>query len=109
MRPQKEDPNRTRITIGGNRICYPGDTGTKTGSLEVVKLQINSVLSTKDARFACYDISNFYLGTPMDRPEYVRIHISQIPQDFIDEYDLTKYEHNGWIYFEITKGVYGLK
>ena len=109
VRPQKEDPNRTRITIGGNRICYPGDTGTKTGSLKVVKLQINSVLSTKDARFACYDISNFYLGTPMDRPEYVRIHISQIPQDFIDEYDLTKYEHNGWIYFVITKGVYGLK
>jgi hypothetical protein len=26
VRPQKEDPNRTRITIGGNRICYPGDT-----------------------------------------------------------------------------------
>ena len=109
IRPQKEDPNRTRITIGGNRICYPGDTGTRTGSLEVVKLQINSVLSTIGARFACFDISNFYLGTPLDRPEYVRIHISQISQEFIDEYNLTEYEHNGWIYFEITKGVYGLK
>ncbi len=37
-RPQKDDPNRTRITIGGNRICYPGDCGTKTASLELVKL-----------------------------------------------------------------------
>ena len=71
VRPTKDDPNRTRITIGGNRICYPGDTGTRTGSLELVKLQLNNVLSTPNARFASFDISNFYLGTPLDRPEYV--------------------------------------
>ncbi len=65
VRPQKADPNCTRITIGGKRICYPHDTGTKTGSLEVVKLQLNNVLSTKDARFVCYDLENFYLGTPL--------------------------------------------
>ena len=69
VRPQKEDPNCTRIIIGGNRICYPGDTGTKTGSLEVVKLLFNSVLSRPGAKFACFDIKNFYLGTPLDQPE----------------------------------------
>jgi hypothetical protein len=109
VRPQKEDPNRTRITIGGNRICYPGNTGTQTGSLELVKLQLNSVLSTDNSCFACYDLKNFYLGTPMDRPEYVRIRLADIPQDFADEYDLAKYAINDWVYFEITKGVYGLK
>ncbi|KAL7425759.1 hypothetical protein ACHAXH_000120 [Discostella pseudostelligera] len=108
-RPQKADPNRTRITIGGNRICYPGDTGTRTGSLELVKLQINSTLSTPGARFACFDISNFYLGTPMDRPEYVRIKLTDIPTEFIDEYTLTEYAYNGWVYFKINKGVYSLK
>ncbi len=30
VRPEKDDPDRTRITIGGNRICYPGDVGTNT-------------------------------------------------------------------------------
>ncbi len=25
--PEKDDPDRTRITIGGNRICYPGNVG----------------------------------------------------------------------------------
>ncbi|KAL7425805.1 hypothetical protein ACHAXH_000792 [Discostella pseudostelligera] len=109
VRPQKADPNRTRITIGGNRIAYPGDTGTKTGSLESVKLILNDTLSTPNAKFACFDISNFYLGTPLDRPEYVRIKLSDIPQEFIDEYNLTEYEHNNWIYFEIHNGVYGLK
>ena len=109
VRPQKAEPNRTCITIGGNRICYPGDCGTKTGSIELVKTLLNSTVSRKGARFACFDISNFYLGTPLDRPEYVRIKLTDIPQEFIDEYNLTKYAHNGWVYFEITKGVYGLK
>ena len=109
VRPQKAEPNRTRITIGGNRICYPGDTGTKTGSLELVKLLLNSTLSMPHARFACYDIANFYLGTPLDRPEYVRIKLTDIPQEFSDEYNLTQYATDGWIYFEINKGVYGLK
>ena len=109
VRPQKEDPNRTRITIGGNRIVYPGDCGTKTGSLELVKILINSVLSRPSAKFASFDLKNLYLGTPLDRPEYVRIKIEDIPSEFIIEYNLHDFTHNGWIYFEITKGVYGLK
>eukprot|EP00804_Cyclotella_cryptica_P000722 CCRYP_001010-RA/>CCRYP_001010-RA protein AED:0.32 eAED:0.24 QI:0/0/0/1/0.5/0.66/3/0/551 len=53
VHPEKSDPDRTRITIGGNRICYPGD-------------------------------------------------------EFIDEYDLTHHVRDGWVYFQIVKGVYGL-
>ena len=64
----KKDPNRPQITIGGNRIFYPGDVGTPTGSLELVKLIINSILSRCHARFVAFDVSNFYLAMPMDRP-----------------------------------------
>jgi hypothetical protein len=45
VQPDKDDPNRTRITIGGNRICYPDDVGTNTVSLELLKLLLNSVFS----------------------------------------------------------------
>ena len=44
----------------------------------------------------------------MDRPEYVIIILEDIPQKFIDEYNLIPYTHNGWIYFEIIKVCYGL-
>lgn len=108
IRPNKADPNRTRITIGDNRICYPGDVGTPTGSLELVKLMVNSVVSRRNAKFACFDIANFYLATPLDRPEYVRIKIDDIPQEFIDEYNLHTFVRDGWVYFEINRGVYGL-
>ena len=66
VRPKKEDPNRTRITIGGNMIIYPGEVATPTALLNLVKLIINSVLSRHDAKFACFDVKNFYLATPMD-------------------------------------------
>ena len=108
VRPQNADPNRTRITIGDSHIIYPGDIATPTGSLELVKLIINSVLSRHDAKFACFDISNFYLATPMDRSEYVKIKIDDIPQEFIQEYDLLPMVHQGWVYFEIVRGCYGL-
>ena len=52
VRPQKEAPDRTKITIGGNRIVYPGDVGTPTSSLELIKLILNSVLSRPGAKFA---------------------------------------------------------
>jgi hypothetical protein len=109
VRPTKDDPNRTRITIGGNTITYLGDCGTKTGSLESVKLVINSTLSTPNARFMSMDLSNFYLMTPLDRPEYARIQLSVIPQEIIDEYNLEAYAHKGWVYYELSKGMYGLK
>ena len=65
--PHKEDADRTRITIGGNRIICPGDVGTPTASLEPIKLILNSVLSRPGDKFACFDVKHFYLETPMDR------------------------------------------
>ena len=44
----------------------------------------------------------------MERSEYVRIKLSDIPQEFIKEYDLIQVVQNGWIYFEILRGCYGL-
>ena len=108
VRPQKKYPKRMKITISGNRICYLGDVVTPTASLELFKLLINSVLSRKGARFLCFDIKNFYLGTPLDRPKYARIHLKDIPQEFIAEYNLTNYARGSWVYFCICKGVYGL-
>ena len=109
VRPDKDDPNRTRITVAANgRTYYPGDVATPTGSLELVKLMINSVLSRKGAKFCIFDAKNFYLDTPMDRPEYVRIKVKDIPREFMDEYNLEQQAHNGWVYFEIVRACYGL-
>ena len=93
--PEKSNPNRVRLTVGGDHIKYPGDCGTPTADMIKVKLLLNSVISTKGAKFMSTDIKNFYLNTPMARYEYMRLKISELPQDFINEYNLhnktTKY------------------
>ena len=81
VRPQKEYSNRTHITVYGSRICYPVVIGTPTGSLDLVKIIIHSVLSRRNARFVCFDAKHVYLQTPMDWPEYVRIKLSNIPKN----------------------------
>jgi hypothetical protein len=55
----------------------------------------------------CLDVNNFYLNTPMDRPEYMRIPLELIPQEIIDAYDLHALAHNGYVYIRINKGMYG--
>jgi hypothetical protein len=109
VQPEKgDDTNRTCINIGGNNIAYPGDVGTPMGSIELVRLLINSVLSQYNARLATMDLNNFYLSTLLDWPEYVRIKLVDIPQEFIDEYKLNKLARDSWIYFEMCCGMYGL-
>ena len=106
--PGKKDPNRTIITICGTNVCYPGDVGTNTESLELFKLMINTVLSRTGSKYVLFDIENICLSTPLGRPEYVKIQFSKIPQEFIAEYNLTSLVHKGWIYFEIRRGCYGI-
>ena len=64
-RPEKSDPNRTRLTVRGNIVNYPGDCGTPTTDLLTVKLVFNSTIYTPGERFMTLDIKDFYLVTPM--------------------------------------------
>jgi hypothetical protein len=106
VRPEKgDDTDRTCITIGGNNIAYPRDVGTPTGSIELVKLLVNSVLSQCNVRLATMDLKNFYLNTPLNRPEYVRIKLVDIPQEFINKYKLNKLAQDSWIYFKMHRGM----
>ena len=107
-RCQKDDPNRVRITVGGNLIDYPGELTTRTADLTTTKLMWNSVISTPDAKYMCADIKSFYLETPLDRYEYMKMSIDLIPQEFRDAYDLDAKQKGGFVYMEIQKGMYGL-
>ena len=107
-RPQKADPNRVRITAGGNLIEYPDELTTRTADLITTKIMWNSVISTPGAKYKCIDIKNIYLATPMDRFEYMRIPIDLIPEEFIKKYNLLPLVKNGYVYTQIERGMYGL-
>ena len=108
FRPQKEDPNRVRMTAGGNLLQYPGELTTRTADLTTSKIIWNSVLSTEGARFMGIDIKNFYLGTPLDRYEYMKMPLNLLPEHIIQQYNMREHAKNGFVYFEIRKAIYGL-
>ena len=110
VRPEKiKEPNRTRLTAGGNLVNYPWDVSTATAEMLLIKIFFNSVISTRGAKFMTIDIKNFYLGTPMKRKEYMRLKLTDIPKEIIQEYNLTELATpDGWVYIEISRGMYGL-
>jgi hypothetical protein len=71
----KEEKERTRLTIGGDQIGYPGDKSTRTAGLTIAKILISSVISTLGAKFLVIDINNFYLNTPLGRFKYMVINL----------------------------------
>ena len=74
--PQKQDPNRMRIMFGGNLINYPRELTTRTADMMKSKLLWKSLLSTRDARYMIVEIKGFYLNTPLDRYEYMKMPIA---------------------------------
>ena len=104
----KAEKFRVRLTVGGNLVDYPGKVSTPTVDMPVVKCLLNSVVSTPNARFCSFDISDFYLNTTMERKEYMRIPIAHIPQLIVELYDLLPLVRNGYVLVEIGKGMYGL-
>ena len=66
VRLQKDDINRTRLTVGGDRLTYDGKTSTEIAGLETIKIHHNSTISTKDAKYAAADIRNFYTNSKIE-------------------------------------------
>jgi hypothetical protein len=46
IKDHKEEKERARLTVGGDKIEYPGEKSTRTAGLTTAKILINSVIST---------------------------------------------------------------
>jgi hypothetical protein len=108
IHPHKAEQHRVRLTVGGDRINYPGDTATKNADLTTSNCLWDSTVSTPGARYMCADVKKFYLNTLLDRPEYMQLALIINPQEIIDKYKLMEKERNGKLYIRIDKGMYGL-
>ena len=109
IRPTKAEVICVRVTVGGNRLDFPGATTTHCSSLTTTKCLLISTISTPDARFMTLDIKEFYYGTAMACYEYTKLAMDFIPDKIADQYDLRSLSSDGWVYFKIRKGIPGLK
>ncbi len=95
---------RTRLTIGGDRIQYPYDTAAE---MDAIKILLNCMIS-ENAKWSTLDLTDFYLGTDLPHPEYIRIPRNLIPEKVIDFYELDSFFTNNAIYCSVHKTHYGL-
>jgi hypothetical protein len=98
IKDHKEEKERTRLTVGGNQIEYPGEKSTRTAGLTTAKILINSVISTLGAKFVVIDIIFLNLNTPLGRLEYMVINLLFLPQETIEKYDLTDLAQDGKVF-----------
>ena len=111
-RALKDDPYRIRLVVGGDKLEYNDDPASPAAGLLETKLLLNSVISDahKGARFMSMDLKDHFLASPMNRPEYMKIHQRHIPQDIFEKYKLQNMvTKDGFVYVKIKKGMYGLK
>ena len=99
---------RVRGTIGGDRLSYSGPTSAQVAGLEIIRLLLNCIVS-EGANMMTLDIKDFYLGTPLDEPEFMTIGLKHIPIDIQNKYGLQQLAHNGSVVMQIGSTVYGLQ
>jgi hypothetical protein len=83
--------------------------GTPTIDMTLVKILLNSIISTKGVKCVMLDLKDFYLNTPMKRYEYMHLKLPDIHEEIIQEYNLQELvTGDGYIYCKIHKGMYAL-
>ena len=85
LRLHKKEQNRVQVTIGGDRLDFEGPTSTQTASLITTKCLVNSILSTRGAKFMTADIDRYYYGTPLAIFEYMRMALPDIPDEIVTQ------------------------
>ena len=96
---KKADPYIVPLTVGGDILTCPWDCSTPTVDMLTVKLLLNSIVSTLNAKFMSIDIKDSYLNTPMPRSEYMRLKLSDLPNYVIRHYNLAaKATKDGHVY-----------
>ena len=104
---------RVRGTAGGDRLPSSCPPSTHVASLPTVNILFNSVVSD-DAHFGTIDLTDFYLGTILPVPQFIKIYVHQFSPEVLSSLSLLsfiKLDSKGkqHILFRIDKTMYGLK
>ena len=109
IQPTKAEVNRVRVTVGGNRLDFPGTTTTHCAILTTTKCLLDSIISNPGACFMTLDIKYFYYGKAMALYEYMKLALACIPDEIVKQYSLCALSSDGWVCLKIRKGMPGLK
>ena len=81
--PLKDENHRVLVVVGGDKLSYFEDAGAPVASILETQILLNSVISNASAgaKFSSFDIKDFFLATPMEKPKYMTLMWKHIPED----------------------------
>ena len=82
MKPEKEDKELTRLTVGGNLLDFTGNLSVPTASVTTAKCVFNSVVSTPGFRCILEYINHFCLNNILPDPEFMQIPFENHPTGY---------------------------
>ena len=87
IRPHRTETHHVRMTACGDRLDYPGGSRSTAVCMLDAELHINITISDahKGARYLGININNFYLITPMQYFQYIRVLPKMVPQEVWDD------------------------
>ena len=104
---------RVRGTFGGNKKCaYDGPTSSPVADITFIKIHWNSVVSDRrnhrnNSRYATVDITDFYLMSSLEQPEWINIPIKNIPLSLLEEHNLIQFISDEHILCRVDGTMYG--
>ena len=105
----KKETHRTRMIIGGNLLNYDSKTKILTADLIILKLLLNSALSTPKAKFLTSNIKKFYLVIKLKNKQHMYLPADLILKEVMGACNLHKLVHNSKIHIAINKSMYDLE
>jgi hypothetical protein len=98
---------RVRGTYGGDGSDYTGDRSSWTADMQTIKILFNAIVS-ENANYCTADIGDFYLGSTLERDEFMWLSRAQVPDDIQEKYKNRIIWVGDKTMVRITKGIYGL-
>ena len=101
---------RVRGTAGGNNSSFEGDTTAYVADMTTFKILCNKTISDANKQMSTADISDMYLHSTLDEPEYMWIHLSDIPDASMTQFAVNSFVTPGAtkVAVRIKGGMYGL-
>ena len=109
IHPNKEETHMVWLTVGGDKLDYPGTSTTQIFSLVANKTLLNSVIFTDNIIIMTSDINNYLCVTSLSPYEYMLISLTFWPLEVVLHYNLHDLEDAGWVYIKIRKVMPGFE
>ena len=86
-------------------IKHPGKLTTRPADITTTKIAWDSVMRTEETRYACLDVGDFYLETPLKTYVYMNMPLSMFTNWTRKQHNLDKHAHKSFVYWEVPKAI----